>query len=243
MNIGWIFLSCALLILVIMAVLPWWKKERANTQQEIQMFGANQNFSARLDDLDARLTRRDEITWLLQTGQKINAIKLYREETGASLADAKAAVERMELALRMGLVTPAEPRMSQMPATSNDAPESLTREVEALLMQGKKIQAIKLYREQTGLGLREAKEAIDLIENALRMQGPTSYQAGSADPETEIGLPVVEPPGAEVRRYVLEGKKIQAIKLYREQTGLGLREAKEAIDRLEQAIRQGMEQF
>lgn len=207
------------------------------------MFGANQNFSARLDDLDARLTRRDEITWLLQTGQKINAIKLYREETGASLADAKAAVERMELALRMGLVTPAEPRMPQIPATSDDVPESLTREVEALLMQGKKIQAIKLYREQTGLGLREARDAIDLIENTLQMQGPTSSQARSVDPETEISLPVVEPPGSEVRRYVLEGKKIQAIKLYREQTGLGLRKAKETIDRLERTIRQGTEQF
>src|SRR5579883_2701921 len=178
MNIGWIFLSCALL--------PWRKKERANTQQEIQMFGANQNFSARLDDLDARLTRRDEIAWLLQTGQKINAIKLYREETGASLADAKAAVERMELALGLGLMTPAGSETSQIPAMPNDAPRFSTREMEALLMQGKKIEAIKLYREQTGLGLREAKDTIDQIENTLRTQGPTSYGTPYADPETEI---------------------------------------------------------
>ncbi len=206
------------------------------------MFGANQNVVAGLDDFDARLVRRDEITWLLQSGQKINAIKLYREDTGASLADAKAAVERMEQALRMGLVTPGESRTPAAPVTPDDVSDTLKREVEMLLTQGKKIQAIKLYREQTGLGLREAKDAIDLIEQTLLVRGPGSYQAQPGDPDTGSILPAVETPGEEVRRYVLAGKKIQAIKLYREQTGLGLREAKEAIDRLEQALRQGLEQ-
>src|SRR5258708_8147748 len=37
--------------------------------------------------------------------------------------------------------------------------EALHRTVEGLLMQGKKIEAIKAYRKQTGFGLREAKEA------------------------------------------------------------------------------------
>lgn len=132
------------------------------------MFGGNQNFVARLDDFDARLTRRDEITWLLQSGQKIQAIKLYREDTGASLADAKAAVERMEPALRMSLVPPGDPQMLAAPVMPNNAPDALKREVEALLTQGKKIQAIKLYHEQTGQGLREAKQAVERMEQALR---------------------------------------------------------------------------
>ncbi|MCK7623961.1 ribosomal protein L7/L12 [Streptomyces sp. RS10V-4] len=34
-------------------------------------------------------------------------------------------------------------------------------EVDALLAQGKKIQAIKVYREVTGEGLAEAKEAVE----------------------------------------------------------------------------------
>ena len=37
-------------------------------------------------------------------------------------------------------------------------------EVLGLLQQGKKIQAIKMYRERTGLGLKEAKTAIDRLE-------------------------------------------------------------------------------
>jgi len=45
--------------------------------------------------------RLEEIASLLRTGKKINAIKAYREVTGASLAEAKDAVERLDMALRM----------------------------------------------------------------------------------------------------------------------------------------------
>ena len=37
-----------------------------------------------------------------------------------------------------------------------------------LLLQGKKIEAIKVYREQTGTGLREAKDYIDALERQMR---------------------------------------------------------------------------
>lgn len=37
----------------------------------------------------------------------------------------------------------------------------ITPEIRALVTQGKVIPAIKAYREETGAGLREAKEAID----------------------------------------------------------------------------------
>lgn len=36
-------------------------------------------------------------------------------------------------------------------------------EVRALVAQDNKIQAIKLYRENTGLGLKEAKDAVDAL--------------------------------------------------------------------------------
>jgi ribosomal protein L7/L12 len=37
------------------------------------------------------------------------------------------------------------------------------KQVEALLRRGKTIEAIKAYREATGAGLREAKEAVDRL--------------------------------------------------------------------------------
>ena len=36
-------------------------------------------------------------------------------------------------------------------------------EVQALVASGNKIQAIKVYRERTGLGLKEAKDAVDAL--------------------------------------------------------------------------------
>src|SRR5581483_12305770 len=127
MNIGWIFLICALIILVSMALIPWWKKEHVGTRQA-HISGANQHVSARLDALDARLTRREEITRLLREGQKINAIKMYRECTGASLAEARAGVERIELAVRLD---PAAPGELPIPALPGQAVDTLEREVEA----------------------------------------------------------------------------------------------------------------
>jgi len=37
-------------------------------------------------------------------------------------------------------------------------------EVRSLLQRGKKIQAIKVYREGTGAGLKEAKDAVEAME-------------------------------------------------------------------------------
>jgi ribosomal protein L7/L12 len=36
-------------------------------------------------------------------------------------------------------------------------------QVQSLLMQGKKIQAIKVYRDLTGVGLKEAKDAVEQL--------------------------------------------------------------------------------
>jgi ribosomal protein L7/L12 len=229
MNIGWIFLGCALVILAIMAFTPWGKKKRVNVQEEGMVGATDRQVLARFDDFETRPVRRDEIIRLLQAGRKIEAIKRYRADTGAGLADARAAVERLELEMSISAGTPDE---LQTPAPGGAAPDFLKRETEALLQRGRKIEAIKRYRAQTGLGLRAAKEAVDLLEQELAPRASFGRRAGQSGEE----------PGAEVRRYLEEGRKIEAIKCYRAQTGLGLRAAKEAVDVLEQELRQGMEQ-
>ena len=45
----------------------------------------------------------------------------------------------------------------------------LDADVQALVGSGKKINAIKLYRERTGVGLAEAKDAIDAWERRYRL--------------------------------------------------------------------------
>ncbi|SRR6266498_3055346 len=42
------------------------------------------------------------------------------------------------------------------------------RRIDALLREGRKIQAIKVYREVTGVGLKEAKDAVDNLDGASR---------------------------------------------------------------------------
>lgn len=40
-------------------------------------------------------------------------------------------------------------------------------QIEALLRAGQKIDAIKLYRQNYGVGLKEAKDAVDVVESRL----------------------------------------------------------------------------
>lgn len=204
-------------------------------------FGENQNISRRLDELDARLLRRDDVASLLQAGKKINAIKIYREDTGASLADAKAAIERMEQQLKLyGLQFSSiqvENAASEAHALRSEVDlETLLAEVGYLLSQNEKIKAIKRYREITGVGLREAKEAVDQMDVNLRGNISPVFRAPTpGGQETVPGLNR-DTPDEEVRRHLLAGNKILAIKAYRAQTGLPLKEAKDEIDRLERSL-------
>lgn len=101
----------------------------------------------------------DEVRALAREGQTIQAVKRYRELTGAGLADAKAAVE----ALQAGAppIPPAPP-----PAADEDLLLSLVR-------QGRKMDAVKQYRAIfPGAGLKEAKDAVE------RMAGGTPERSG-----------------------------------------------------------------
>jgi ribosomal protein L7/L12 len=88
------------------------------------------------------------------------------------------------------------------------------QELAELVRQGRKLEAIKLVREQTGCGLAEAKAAVEKLE-----RGETSERAAPAGDLKE-----------EIRTLVLSGRMIDAIKLYRERTGAGLKDAKDAVD-------------
>lgn len=114
------------------------------------------------------LDNSDEVKRKVLAGDKIGAIKLYRELTGVGLAEAKSAVEQMQTQLR-GFESPelSLPRDPAGPA----APQSSTAINEAIFA-GKKIVAIKLYREQTKAGLAEAKRAVEEIEKQLRAAAP-----------------------------------------------------------------------
>lgn len=85
----------------------------------------------------------------------------------------------------------------------------------AALRDGSVIEAIKIVREQTGLGLKEAKDAVD-----AHMAGSTAQHATSET--ASIPLPAIG---------MLEaGNLIGAIKATRAGTGLGLKDAKLTVE-------------
>lgn len=112
---------------------------------------------------DAEGELLDQLQQLLHQGRKIDAIKVYREHSGAGLAQAKEFVE--------SLAAGEQPRASNV----DDAFE---RELLNLLRACEKIQAIKIYRDRTGVGLKEAKDAVESL--AKRHGVPVSSGCGGA---------------------------------------------------------------
>src|SRR5919197_80456 len=51
-----------------------------------------------------------------------------------------------------------------VPSTTERALGEHGRRIDALLRRGRKIEAIKVYRELTGVGLKEAKDAVDQMD-------------------------------------------------------------------------------
>lgn len=87
-----------------------------------------------------------------------------------------------------------------------------------------------------GKSAQQQKQADHLRAQNRRLEslvGLLAERAGVGEAELErlreeSGAPRVP---EECRRLVAEGKVIEAIKVYRERTGAGLKEAKDAIDR------------
>ena len=59
-------------------------------------------------------------------------------------------------------------------------PGDLSMRIREAIFAGRKIEAIKLHREQTGLGLKESKDAVEKLEAELRVSDPTRFTATQA---------------------------------------------------------------
>jgi ribosomal protein L7/L12 len=94
--------------------------------------------------------------------------------------------------------------------------------IRALLAGGNKIEAIKRVRQLTGLGLKEAKDYVEALPLSGAIPLPASANVA---PAAAADL-------SEVHLLAHQGNKIAAIKRYRELTGVGLKEAKDYVDRL-----------
>lgn len=189
-------------------------------------------------------TKIDEIMRLVYGGAKIEAIKIYRETFGAGLAESKAQVERLEA---------GEPyqQVIKLPNTSaSGSPASgalftaggqidlnaaqRLSEMKQLIQEGNKIGAIKIYREVFGVGLADAKTAVEQMEagqpvQQVMMSGamPVGKMPAHLDMQTIRTL-------GELAVLVRNDKKLEAIKRYRELFGVSLADAKTAVEQIAQ---------
>jgi ribosomal protein L7/L12 len=118
------------------------------------------------------------------------------------------------------------PKAPQSPVSV--APRSLTpaesAEIDALVAGDRKIAAIKRLRELQSLSLQEAKDAIDAWVPGTVW---TADAVASAPRPTDALSPAAR---AEIAALIADEQKISAIKRYREETGVGLKQAKDAIE-------------
>jgi ribosomal protein L7/L12 len=131
----------------------------------------------------------------------------------------------------LGTFKPAEKPAPKPAAAAAPADHGLLPDqIRALLARGNKIEAIKLARSRTGFPLEAAKDMVETIEKASGATATPGSAPQSVDPIALIRN--AKDLSQDVLQLVKQGKKIDAIQLIRSRTGLGLKEAKEIVDRI-----------
>jgi ribosomal protein L7/L12 len=131
---------------------------------------------------------------------KINAIKRYRELTGEGLKEAKDAVE-------YAIAHPEKKGRGGLNANTGGAG------VRDLIVEGRVDEAVTVYAAFMGVDEFTAKDAVLELERQLTAENRLSDD------------------GMDTVRVLLDaGNKIEAIKQYRLLTGVGLKEAKDAVE-------------
>ncbi|MFC9788457.1 hypothetical protein [Rhodococcus sp. NPDC127528] len=119
----------------------------------------------------------------------------------------------------------AGPKSTEIYGTFVDTLDLESRDrIERLVADHKNIHAIKVLRDRTGVGLADAKAAIDAVA-----RGEWVPTAGLDSVPPPAGWAELEPA---LRALKNDGRPVEAIKLLRDRTGMNLREAKQAVDRL-----------
>lgn len=126
-------------------------------------------------------------------------------------------------------------KVNDSSSTNKLSRAALEEQIKMLISQSKKIEAIKLLRMHSNLGLKDSKDAIDAMERSGCLVIPgieASGMSATVEPDSERSIPDLE----EVKRLIRDGRKVDAVKLVRERTGLGLEEAKAEVDRLARLV-------
>lgn len=211
----WVVVGIAVLVLVLAALVAAMRVRTLNRPQAPAPMapGAVTNLP------EDKLT---EVQALLRTGKKITAIKRLRELTpGLSLADAKNMVEAMAAGVSVREMRPRDPRPAAQAGTAaarvRALPPATEQEARRLVEQRKLVHAIKVIREGTGMGLREAKETAEAIRDE-ESQAPRSSWPSGDDLATRV------------RELRADDRTGEAIELVATETGMSLVDATRFVE-------------
>lgn len=158
--------------------------------------------------------QKDELLALIHSGQKMVAVKRYREITSAGLQEALYAVTRLAEVEASGGGTRTQTAIPLASAPALD-PRRLKQAEEAALAalrENNVMEAIKRYREHTRLGLMESKEAVDALSVVHRSNGRIGAKLAQA-----------------LIAQVVAGRKEEALTLLMSNTGYDDAEARALI--------------
>jgi hypothetical protein len=132
------------------------------------------------------------------------------------------------IAINYIAVTLQERREGKLPPWTPDqidADAAEDWEIRADIGRGNKIGAIKRYRELTGVGLKEAKDAVDYIA-----QNPDMWAEKKKAPRLELDAPGI-------RDLLEEGRDDEAVEIYQKFAGIDEYSARDAVARIKRELK------
>jgi ribosomal protein L7/L12 len=119
---------------------------------------------------------------------------------------------------------------SRVDPTDVSLDPALVARIRQLYGKGDKLGAVKALRAATGLGLADAIRIADKLGASAKPAPSKEHPGGSGVPPLTAAIGPDHQD--EVRSLVAAGQQIEAIKMVRTLTGMGLKEATEYVERL-----------
>ncbi|MCU0438715.1 MAG: hypothetical protein MUC49_12460 [Raineya sp.] len=184
------------------------------------------------------ISLREECLFLIHENRVLEAQSLAFQELG-SLTQAKEFIESLLQELEI------QESKASIPNLNNT--NSLLQDVLNMLGQGRKLEAVKLIKESTHLGLKESKDLADLLYNNLGSEAilhqvlemylplfekkqeeiPVQQISQNSEFGTKVSIDTI-------LDLIHKGKKIEAVKLVKDTDGLGLKDSKDIVDAIQE---------
>ena len=118
----------------------------------------------------------------------------------------------------------------------DEVSEAIQAQINEAIFAGKKILAIKLYRDATGASLGASKQRVETAVDELMDRHPKRFARNlraSADSGEKV-----DPTEDAVLDAIFQGKKLDAVKAYKNMTGASLLDSKTFVEELTSELKQ-----